>query len=217
MPNACHAPAASAHADHPCLIAAAASLARDEARSRFGGDAGAMRTQLDKLSGAGASGDEAGIREREALLDLIAQDRLAAGGATDWPFLLDASEGGVVKLRALGDALQAIGLWPGDELPETRQNAASLMLTRGDPDSLSRTLAGIRTLSPHCIPFGDGYVRFPVFDRTLGAGPARALLLDPARPSIALVEGPGGERIAFDGLEAAVSHVQEHHWYDAAR
>lgn len=182
--------------------------------------------------------------ERDAIFDEIApkQERLTAiadelgairkelshawlkemGDTPDWPAVIKELADGPrdsVKLRyyvqehlAKAFGMSASGYWSA-----TKEAVIQLVLTKDDPESLRKNIAGVRYFSSILTPHPDGYIHFGVFEHNLSAGGSFTFMVKALRngdkPNFILEKGSWA-REQFDDLETAVRYIQDNHWYD---
>ena len=156
-------------------------------------------------------------RDTAAAKDVLGEVRLAQkSGKPDWAFMLDIGNDGQVMHQAWEKAVQTLGLWSDGYNPESNQRQAQVVLTKGDQESLQRTLDGIKTLLPHLKPDAEGWVHFGILDHTLSANGSYRLGVMPDLSAASVGRAHGFSPQEFKSLDRALAHVQEVHWYDEA-
>lgn len=155
------------------------------------------------------------LRERQAIVDVLAEAELAAraDGSVDWTWLLDASLDGRVSHHAWTRALEEFGLHPSGHSPQTKQRGIQVMMTRGDGGGFRRALAGLREILPHVRPQPDGWIHVGILESSLNQFRSWEMRLRPGLSEIEVGTTQSGRCKIFEDLEAALQYVQDHLWY----
>ena len=137
---------------------------------------------------------------------------------TDWEWLLEAFPESEAKYKALDEALRKIGLMNSGYFTETEQTAVTVALTKGDPESLTQTLAGLKKILRYLKPLDDGYVHVSIFDRELSRYNSYTLLINKETGKCRIHTSriyTGKEWEDFKDLKAALTVIQNKYWYES--
>jgi hypothetical protein len=136
----------------------------------------------------------------------------------DWDWLLycDWKDAGVHhKYRE--EVLNKIGLRSSGYYQEINQTCVQVMLYRNKPDSLKKTLSGLKKVLPYLKSVKDGFVRVDIFEHTLSEGGVYDLWIDKEEKKYQIRKTTyGREEILkeFNDLKKALEYIQEHHYYE---
>lgn len=135
----------------------------------------------------------------------------------DWVWLLEetGSGGDQVKLRAICNKIESMGLYCSGYNPKTEQRAIKLMLTKNDEESYTQTIASLEILLPYIkADPEDGYKYFGIFETSLSAGGVFYLRIGEKNSILGrTVYGHDREIKTFLTVAEAVKYIQENHWY----
>ena len=135
---------------------------------------------------------------------------------TDWQWLLEAFPESEAKHKALNEALEKIGLMNSGYFVETEQTAVTVALTKGDPESLDKTLAGLEKIIRYLKPLDDGYVHVDIFDRELSRFYSYTLLINKETGKCRIHTSRSiDEWEDFKDLKAALTVIQNKYWYES--
>jgi hypothetical protein len=140
----------------------------------------------------------------------------AAAQGVDWAdTLMDGK--GVLHHKERERVLQALGLASAGFFPETLQRCICIMMQLGNPGEVEALAGSLDVVLPHVLPV-DGWCAIRVLEHS-PSGDGYHLRFPPDRSEYQVVNlrlrTPEVE-LATPDLREALTHIQRHHFFDAA-
>ncbi len=156
-------------------------------------------------------------RQREKLADELATAQLS-GNLSDDELLLYHLEhvDGVKRYDAAMTYWRDMGFACSGYYPDTQQRGLQIMMTRDKPESLQKTLAGLKRIIPVLKPLKDNNKVISIFEHTCSEYGCYSLIITPEEKyQIGLMRHHrASTETTFDDLEAALTYIQRVHYYD---
>jgi len=137
----------------------------------------------------------------------------------DWNWLLshDGDTKGDVRYNFMDKTLRKIGLGHSGYFPNTDQTCIQISLGKDNPQSLKKTMAGLKKVLPYLKPaLVNNFVLVDIFEHTLSEFGKYQLCINRDKNIYQIRKISWGHETTekqYDNLKNALEYIQKEHWY----